>query len=244
MNRLRIRHVTGFHYAGEVTASYNEARMLPASSEGQLVLYANLEILPISSTHSYVDYWGTRVSSFEILTPHSELSLTATSLVEVRSREHPEHRQQHLPAVRRPVDVEPAGERRAGTVAQHLPQRRVEPFGGRHRHVVGHDVQHQAQAVRHRGAGQRPQPLLAAQLLAHPGVVHHVVAVRGAGHRLQHRGQVQMGDPEIGQIGDGPLGGGERADEIVARRRLDDLAAGGAAGPVRVTVRASTTRRG
>jgi transglutaminase-like putative cysteine protease len=92
VNRLRIKHVTGFHYDGEVTASYNEARMLPASSDGQLVLYSNIEILPISSNHSYVDYWGTRVSSFEILTPHSELSLTATSLVEVRSREHPEHR--------------------------------------------------------------------------------------------------------------------------------------------------------
>ncbi|MEO8261577.1 MAG: transglutaminase family protein, partial [Pseudolysinimonas sp.] len=92
MNRLRIKHITGFHYNGEVTASYNEARMLPVSSDGQLVLYSNIEILPISSSHSYVDYWGTRVSSFEILTPHSELSLTATSLVEVRPREHPEHR--------------------------------------------------------------------------------------------------------------------------------------------------------
>jgi len=92
MNRLRIKHVTGFHYDGEVTASYNEARMLPVSSDGQLVLYSNIEILPISANHSYVDYWGTRVSSFEILTPHSELSLSATSLVEVRTREHPEHR--------------------------------------------------------------------------------------------------------------------------------------------------------
>src|SRR3982751_2200300 len=92
MNRLRIKHVTGFHYNGEVTASYNEARMLPVSSEGQLVLYSNIEILPISSSHTYLDYWGTRVSSFEIITPHSELSLTATSLVEVRPREHPEHR--------------------------------------------------------------------------------------------------------------------------------------------------------
>ena len=91
MNRLRIKHVTGFHYNGEVTASYNEARMLPVSSDGQLVLYSNIEILPISSSHSYVDYWGTRVSSFEIITPHSELSLTATSLVEVRQRDHPEH---------------------------------------------------------------------------------------------------------------------------------------------------------
>jgi transglutaminase-like putative cysteine protease len=88
LNRLRIKHMTGFHYGGDVTASYNEARMLPVSAEGQLVLYSNLEILPISSHHSYVDYWGSRVSSFEILTPHQELSLTATSLVEVRPRAH------------------------------------------------------------------------------------------------------------------------------------------------------------
>jgi transglutaminase-like putative cysteine protease len=84
--------MTGFHYKGDVTASYNEARMLPASTDGQLVLFSNLDILPISSQHAYVDYWGTRVSSFEILTPHKELALTATSLVEVRPREHPEHR--------------------------------------------------------------------------------------------------------------------------------------------------------
>lgn len=92
MNRLRVRHETGFHYDGEATASYNEARMLPTSSDGQFVLFSNLEILPMSSHHSYVDYWGTRVSSFEILSPHAELSLTATSLVEVRPREHPLHR--------------------------------------------------------------------------------------------------------------------------------------------------------
>lgn len=92
MKRHRIRHVSGFHYDGDVTASYNEARMLPASADGQLVLHSHLEISPISSQHSYVDYWGTRVSSFELLTPHRELSLTATSLVEVRDRPHPAHR--------------------------------------------------------------------------------------------------------------------------------------------------------
>jgi transglutaminase-like putative cysteine protease len=88
MNRLRIKHMTGFHYGGDVTASYNEARMLPVSADGQLVLYSHVEILPISSQHNYVDYWGSRVSSFEILTPHKELALTATSLVEVRPRIH------------------------------------------------------------------------------------------------------------------------------------------------------------
>jgi transglutaminase-like putative cysteine protease len=65
--------------------------MLPASSEGQLVLFSNLDILPVSSQHSYVDYWGTRVASFELLTPHKELTLTATSLVEVRPRVHEPH---------------------------------------------------------------------------------------------------------------------------------------------------------
>lgn len=89
MKRLRIKHMTGFHYEGEVTASYNEARMLPVSAEGQLVLYSHLEVLPLSATHHYVDYWGSRVSSFEILTPHRELALTATSLVEVQPRAHP-----------------------------------------------------------------------------------------------------------------------------------------------------------
>jgi transglutaminase-like putative cysteine protease len=88
VNRLRITHVTGFHYGGDVSASYNEARMLPVSSDGQLVLFSSLEILPISSHHSYIDYWGSRVSAFEILTPHRELAITATSLVEVRPRPH------------------------------------------------------------------------------------------------------------------------------------------------------------
>ncbi|WP_341953527.1 transglutaminase family protein [Salinibacterium sp. TMP30] len=88
MKRLRIKHATGFSYGGDVTASYNEARMLPASVEGQLVLFSNLEILPLSSQSNYVDYWGSRVASFEVLTGHKELSLTATSLVEVHEREH------------------------------------------------------------------------------------------------------------------------------------------------------------
>jgi transglutaminase-like putative cysteine protease len=91
VSRIRIRHRTGFSYDGPVTTSYNEARMLPASTDGQLVLHADLDITPVSSRHTYLDYWGTRVSSFEVLSPHRELSLTATSLVEVRERSHPSH---------------------------------------------------------------------------------------------------------------------------------------------------------
>lgn len=84
MSRLRIVHRTGFRYEKPATASYNEARMLPHSRDGQFVLQANLEITPTATQHSYADYWDTRVSTFEVLTPHQLLSVTATSVVDVR----------------------------------------------------------------------------------------------------------------------------------------------------------------
>lgn len=86
MSRIRIRHSTGFWYEGDVTTSYNEARMLPMANNGQFVLFGHLDVTPHSSTHNYSDYWGTKVTAFEVLNPHSELSLTASSLVEVRQR--------------------------------------------------------------------------------------------------------------------------------------------------------------
>ncbi|CAM5681747.1 hypothetical protein STENM327S_05760 [Streptomyces tendae] len=60
--------------------------------------------------------------------------------------------------------------------AQYLPQGPV--VARRHRHVVGHDVHHEAQTVLPRGARQRPQSLLAPQFRAHAHVVDDVVAVR------------------------------------------------------------------
>lgn len=82
MKRLRIRHVTGYRYEEEITASYNEARMLPSTDGRQLVLDARLQIAPVTSRYTYQDYWGTTVVAFDALTSHRELSLTASSLVE------------------------------------------------------------------------------------------------------------------------------------------------------------------
>lgn len=88
MSRLQIVHRTGFTYEEPATASYNEARMLPRSRGGQFVLQASLEISPQATQHSYADYWDTRVSTFEVLTPHRQLSVTATSIVDVRPAPH------------------------------------------------------------------------------------------------------------------------------------------------------------
>ena len=86
MKRLRIEHATGFEYQGDVSASYNEARMLPSSTDSQFVLSSALDIDPSTSVNQYVDYFGTRVAAFDVLSPHSELKITARSLVEVRPR--------------------------------------------------------------------------------------------------------------------------------------------------------------
>ncbi len=84
MKRLRIEHVTGFRYQGDAGASYNEARMLPRSSENQFVLFTALDVQPAASINYYTDYFGSLVAAFDVLTPHPELSITARSLVEVR----------------------------------------------------------------------------------------------------------------------------------------------------------------
>ena len=86
MKRLRIEHQTGFAYPGDVSASYNEARMLPHSTDSQFVLSSSLDIEPSTSVNQYVDYFGTRVAAFDVLSPHQALTITARSLVEVRPR--------------------------------------------------------------------------------------------------------------------------------------------------------------
>jgi hypothetical protein len=79
MSRLRIHHTTTFRYDGEVQASYNELRMRPMMSDRQFVLTETLHATPMTSQHPFIDYWGTRVSSVEILTPHDFLDVVADS---------------------------------------------------------------------------------------------------------------------------------------------------------------------
>jgi len=85
VTRLRIVHRTGFQYASPVTASYNEARMLPRTQDRQLVLQARVETSPATNPSTYSDHWGTPVTAFEVLTPHEQLSVVATSVVETRA---------------------------------------------------------------------------------------------------------------------------------------------------------------
>ena len=89
MSRLHVVHTTTFAYDVPVSASFNEARMLPVSDRDQTVLSASLEIDPLTWRYDYVDYWGTQATAFESSGPHERLVLTATSRVEVHPRPRP-----------------------------------------------------------------------------------------------------------------------------------------------------------
>ena len=80
--RLRIRHHTGFSYAGPVRTSYNEARITPLTFPGQTTLDSRVEVVPGAAIWRYWDYWGAQVTCFDLHVEHEVLEVTGTSVVE------------------------------------------------------------------------------------------------------------------------------------------------------------------
>lgn len=89
MWRMRVVHSTGYAYRSPVTASFNEARLTPRSDSRQNVILNRVETTPTSRTYRYVDYWGTAVTAFDLHAPHSELEVTASSVVETEGSDPP-----------------------------------------------------------------------------------------------------------------------------------------------------------
>ncbi|KAA0100333.1 transglutaminase family protein [Mycolicibacterium sp. P1-5] len=89
MWRMRVVHATGYAYKSPVTASYNEARLTPRSDSRQNVILNRVETIPATRNYRYVDYWGTAVTAFDLHAPHTELEVTASSVVETDKAEAP-----------------------------------------------------------------------------------------------------------------------------------------------------------
>ncbi|PWJ24016.1 transglutaminase-like putative cysteine protease [Branchiibius hedensis] len=80
---LRLVHRTGYTYNGPAVASYNEARLAPRANSAQTILHTRLEVTPTPWSASWIDYWGTAVTSFEVHEPHEELKVVSISTVTV-----------------------------------------------------------------------------------------------------------------------------------------------------------------
>lgn len=89
MWRLRVVHTTGYAYQSPVTASYNEARLTPRSNTRQNVILNRVETIPATRSYRYIDYWGTAVTAFDLHAPHTDLTVTSSSVVETEPGEPP-----------------------------------------------------------------------------------------------------------------------------------------------------------
>jgi len=72
-----------------VAQSYNEARLTPRSDNRQNLMVARLETVPATRAYKYTDYWGTEVNAFDLFTPHTELKVVASSVVETTGQPLP-----------------------------------------------------------------------------------------------------------------------------------------------------------
>ncbi len=79
--QLRIAHTTGFEYDGKANTSFNEARLTPLTLPGQVVAHSRVEVSPTPWAYTYRDYWGSQVTAFEVLDPHTSLTVTASTTV-------------------------------------------------------------------------------------------------------------------------------------------------------------------
>lgn len=85
MSKLyQVRHVTRFRYENNVSENVMEVRKCPLSRENQRCMSFNIRVSPKAKLSEFKEYMGNIVHNLDIPHPHSEVTLTAESLVEVR----------------------------------------------------------------------------------------------------------------------------------------------------------------
>lgn len=84
--RLRILHRTQYEYASTVTASINEVRLTPATSQWQQCEASFISVLPATRLTHYEDLNKNCVHRFEIPSPHQSLVIESRAVVTTRSK--------------------------------------------------------------------------------------------------------------------------------------------------------------
>ncbi|HEY3586571.1 MAG TPA: transglutaminase family protein [Myxococcaceae bacterium] len=80
--RLEIVHSTQYRYTGPIAESVMELRLRPMDGAGQRCLDFALELSPAIKPRSYTDGYGNTVHYFNIVKPHTRLTITSRSTVE------------------------------------------------------------------------------------------------------------------------------------------------------------------
>jgi transglutaminase-like putative cysteine protease len=87
--KFHVTHRTAYHYDDVVSCSYGLVHLLPRDRLGQICHDAVLRVEPVpDEQRDYRDFFGNRVTYFEILSSHEDLAVTATSTVGVDGRQN------------------------------------------------------------------------------------------------------------------------------------------------------------
>ena len=85
---FKVVHRTEYRYAREVFSTYGEARLHPRELTGQQCYSTTLSVDPFPEEYRVRrDFFGNRVAHYAVLEPHTELVVTATSIVDIRGRQ-------------------------------------------------------------------------------------------------------------------------------------------------------------
>jgi transglutaminase-like putative cysteine protease len=88
--RYRIIHKTTYRYSEPASLSQNELFLHPRETGTQRVIQSRLAIVPEPQyLNQRADYFGNIADVFMVQQPHSELTMTATSIVETNPRTTP-----------------------------------------------------------------------------------------------------------------------------------------------------------
>src|SRR3569623_756742 len=81
--RLQVRHTTRYAYDRPVTKSSLRLHLHPVYDVRQRLLDYKLDVSVPVDVIDYEDVFGNRAERFDIVTPYTELTITATSTVEL-----------------------------------------------------------------------------------------------------------------------------------------------------------------
>jgi len=84
--KYRITHKTSYRYNEPVSLCHNEAHLILRNCDNQICTHRQLQIDPLPAIqHERIDFFGNIVNYFSIQTPHTTLTVSAISEIEVQS---------------------------------------------------------------------------------------------------------------------------------------------------------------
>lgn len=85
---FKIHHITKYEYDRPVKESMNNIMIYPYQSVEQETLQLDLIITDKPEVFTYIDYWGNKTGSFNVLRPHRELVIESKLIIRTQAQQN------------------------------------------------------------------------------------------------------------------------------------------------------------